>query len=197
VLGKKVLKLILKHLFQRENPKKGIKEEYPELDNCIVCGLCSKVCPTGAIRLFKFRDDICENCGICVDICPTNAITLDRFRVDRDRCIRCGYCGVVCTIPVIKREIPKPETPVVMESRCNSCGLCIKRCPEGAISLKEGKIVIEKERCKMCFSCIDLCPMRAIYSPEDYIRSLIVSVDIYSCISCKECEYICPLKDRE
>ena len=197
VLGKKLLKLIFKHLFQEENPKKVVKEAYPNLDNCIVCGLCTKVCPTEAIKLFKFRDVICESCGACVDVCPTDAITLDRFRVDKERCIKCGYCGIVCTIPIIKKEIPRPKTPIIVESRCNFCGLCIKRCPEGALYFKDGRVFIKEDRCKACLSCVDLCPMKAIYTPEDYVKSLIVSIDIYSCISCRECEYICPLKDME
>ena len=189
-----ILRRILKHLLQREKPKKTSEEVYPDLSKCIGCGLCSKVCPTGAIKLFKFRGIICENCRACIEVCPTDAITLDRFKVDRERCTGCGYCLLVCTIPVIKEEIPRPETPVILEDRCNHCGLCIRGCPEGAIGIKGGKISIEKDRCKLCLTCIHLCPMRAIFSPEDYIKSLIVDVDIYSCISCRECEYICPLK---
>ncbi|HIQ39447.1 MAG TPA: 4Fe-4S dicluster domain-containing protein [Methanothermococcus okinawensis] len=193
MICKKTLRLIFKHLIQREKSKKVVKEDYPNLDNCIVCGLCSKVCPTGAIKLFKFRDIICKNCGACIDVCPNNAITLDRFRVDKERCIKCGYCGMVCTLPVIKEEIPKPKTPVLVEDRCNCCGLCIKRCPEGAVYLKDNKVFIDEDKCKMCLSCIYICPMKAIYSPADYIKYLIVSIDIYSCISCRECEYVCPL----
>ena len=197
MLGKKILKLIFKHLFQREGPKNTTEEEYPNLNNCIVCGLCSKVCPTGAIKLFKFRNVICENCGLCIEVCPTGAITLDRFRVEKERCIKCGYCGIVCPIPVIKREIPKPKTPIIRGDRCNRCGLCIKKCPEGAIYFDNNRISIDEGRCKTCLSCIDLCPMKAIYSPEDYIKSFIVDIDLYSCIFCRECEYVCPLKDME
>lgn len=195
MLAKKILRIIFKHLLQREKPRGALEGEYPHLDRCIGCGLCSKVCPTGAIKLFKFRDVICENCRVCIEVCPSDAITMDRFKVNRDRCTGCGYCGIVCTIPVIKEEIPKPKTPVILKSRCNRCGLCIERCPEGAVYLKDNRIDIDSNRCKTCLSCVDLCPMRAIYPPEDYIKSLIVEVDIYSCISCRECEYICPLKN--
>ncbi|MBU6451202.1 MAG: NADH-quinone oxidoreductase subunit NuoB [Cyanobacteria bacterium REEB67] len=46
------------------------------------CSACADVCPTDAIRLFKFDDlggvtldlGACINCGLCVDVCPSGTI---------------------------------------------------------------------------------------------------------------------------
>jgi formate hydrogenlyase subunit 6/NADH:ubiquinone oxidoreductase subunit I len=53
-----------------------------EIEECIGCGLCSKICPSEAIEMIgKGREadiiyhlDRCMFCGECVDICPTKAI---------------------------------------------------------------------------------------------------------------------------
>ncbi|SFR54641.1 pyruvate-ferredoxin/flavodoxin oxidoreductase [Robiginitalea myxolifaciens] len=58
-----------------------------DADSCTACGLCSLVCPSGALRakaleqqsdLFGFRiainPDQCTSCGLCVEECPEKAL---------------------------------------------------------------------------------------------------------------------------
>ena len=40
---------------------------------------------------------------------------------------------------------------------CNDCGDCIKTCPVGALSLKEGKVTWNKDLCVNCDTCIKTC----------------------------------------
>lgn len=59
---------------------------------CKGCGLCTTVCPTGAIELAKgvsedgvrvaiVREDIeCNGCGQCYLMCPDAAIVVERGR---------------------------------------------------------------------------------------------------------------------
>jgi len=190
-----LLKKIFKNVFKKDEFQESKRTEKPILNECIACGLCAEVCPTSAIRIFKFRNIICSHCGACVEACPNNAILLDRFTIDKDKCIKCGYCALVCAIPVIKNEIPMPETPIITKG-CNNCGLCIPKCPKKAIYIEEGydRISIDSKKCENCLVCVDFCPMHAIVSPVDYVKSCIITVDIYSCIFCKECEEICPIK---
>jgi ferredoxin len=46
--------------------------------NCVKCGVCAKVCPTGNIIIgenVSFGDN-CEMCLGCVHLCPQNALHL-------------------------------------------------------------------------------------------------------------------------
>ena len=52
-------------------------------DACIMCGVCSRSCPTSAIRYLEedtvtlqFAEMNCIQCGLCTRICPESAITL-------------------------------------------------------------------------------------------------------------------------
>jgi len=40
--------------------------------------------------------------------------------------------------------------------KCNGCGTCIEYCPNGAISLIDGKAVINQKDCMECGICLDV-----------------------------------------
>jgi len=189
----KFLKNILLNLFKPVKTEKFNETINPNLDDCICCGSCVEVCPTNAISVFKFKNLICESCGICHEICPNNAIDKDRFSVDMEKCTKCGYCVMFCTIPILKNEIPAKPAPEITKE-CNNCKLCISKCKNRAISFTDGKIVIDEKKCILCLECAEFCPLNAIYSPEESIRSKIIKLDLNSCIFCKDCEEACPLK---
>ena len=50
----------------------------------------------------------------------------------------------------------------VNKEKCIGCGACIAVCPHDAISLKDGKAVIDQKKCNKCFDCIEICPVKAI-----------------------------------
>ena len=81
-------------------PEVGRYQLFVEMDDCIVCDLCAKICPVNCIeiesikateaigqtsdgttkRLYPAKFDIdmakCMYCGLCTTVCPTECITM-------------------------------------------------------------------------------------------------------------------------
>lgn len=55
--------------------------------------------------------------------------------------------------------------------KCIACGVCVKACRSNAITLKDGKIEIEKEKCNFCGRCTKACPTDAYEETHGYIVS--------------------------
>jgi phosphoadenosine phosphosulfate reductase len=47
---------------------------------------------------------------------------------------------------------------IVRAERCVGCGVCVGKCPRGAISLAEGRAVIG-DACTRCLNCYEYCPV--------------------------------------
>jgi len=50
----------------------------------------------------------------------------------------------------------------VNAEECVGCENCVPVCPVEAISMVEGKAVIDQETCTECGTCIEECPVDAI-----------------------------------
>jgi predicted molibdopterin-dependent oxidoreductase YjgC len=140
----------------RENPFQGERRTYEkkdgnpfierDLEKCIMCGRCVKVCEeiqgVSAIdfgyRGFStkicppYEDDLnCEFCGQCVAVCPTGALTGKPWqKMGRRKDIRevdtvCGFCGTGCniTLHVKGNEIARVTSK---EDTWNEGWLCVK-----------------------------------------------------------------------
>jgi dissimilatory sulfite reductase (desulfoviridin) alpha/beta subunit len=57
------------------------------------------------------------------------------------------------------------------EDACISCGVCVKACRSGAITLEDGKISIDNEKCNFCGRCTKSCPADAYEETHGYIVS--------------------------
>ncbi|MCS7114867.1 MAG: hydrogenase iron-sulfur subunit [Nitrososphaerota archaeon] len=55
-----------------------------------------------------------------------------------------------------------PEKAYVIGERCNNCQICISTCPVNAITIAEGKAVINPFQCAGCGACVPICPQGAI-----------------------------------
>lgn len=66
------------------------------------------------------------------------------YLIDRTICEECERCSVIALCPV-GAIVLSDGLPKIDLSRCNGCGICIKRCPHGAVSFgKEVSVMTRK-----------------------------------------------------
>lgn len=72
------------------------------------------------------------------------------------------YCNTICPVGTVLGALSRFSwlKPVIDTSKCNSCGLCARRCKAACIDSKEHRI--DYTRCVACFDCIDNCRQGAI-----------------------------------
>ncbi|MBU4361712.1 aldo/keto reductase [bacterium] len=56
----------------------------------------------------------------------------------------------------------KPNKRLFISSFCKGCGTCVKTCPNNALSLENGKAVVNHKLCLLCGYCNPVCPEFAI-----------------------------------
>lgn len=113
--------------------------------------------------------------------------------------------------PPLMQVIPSacnacPENTYMVTDKCMGCVAhpCREVCPRGAISMKNGKSVIDQEKCIKCGKCKAICPYDAIshqvrpclahcgvnaIKSDDKGRAVI---DPEICVSCGQCMVSCP-----
>jgi len=99
-----------------------------------------------------------------------------------------------------------PEKRVIVTEGCMGCleHPCREVCPKGAISMVDGKSVIDQDKCIKCGRCIDACPYDAIIKQERPCSKACgmnaihsdemgrAEIDQEKCVSCGMCLVSCP-----
>lgn len=144
-----------KDIIERIKPKRDISviEE-----KCIGCTTCMDVCPTKTIELempspVHIGED-CVYCGKCIEVCPSEAIYLkeEHFETQNGR------------IFYIRKALDEPRTgEIEIDSDiCQLCGVCVNKCPAGAMSIEDEEVIIDREKCIVCDACEVTCPVHAV-----------------------------------
>lgn len=66
----------------REYPERTRGHVEIDIDTCVLCGLCSRKCPTGAINVNRAEKTWtigrfgCIQCGCCVETCPKKCLQM-------------------------------------------------------------------------------------------------------------------------
>ena len=74
-------------------PDNGRYKLYNEIDDCIVCDLCAKICPVNCIDIVPIKSP--EEIGKTSDG-TTKRIYAATFDIDMAKCCYCGLCTTVC-----------------------------------------------------------------------------------------------------
>ncbi len=140
------------------------------------CGKCV-LCREGTKQMLSLLDDIIEG--------RADETTLPLLE-DLARAVKLGsLCGLGKTAPnpvistlasfreeylthIQHKRCPTRRckallTPVIDEEKCKGCGVCIKKCPTGAISgNRKEPHVINESLCIKCMACYDACRLNAV-----------------------------------
>ncbi len=84
-LLRNIIKKPMTYMFPPETPlTEGFRGRHIlNLEKCIGCGNCARICPNEAIEIKDKKPHIdyskCCFCGLCVDVCPTKALQFTNF----------------------------------------------------------------------------------------------------------------------
>ena len=179
------------------------------LYGCIGLGDCVLVCKFDAIKMGDdglpiINDKKCIGCGLCSDACPQNLIELlpkaekiyvscsspesaKRTKLNcKIGCIGCKLCERNCPYNAIKIENGMARINFEL---CENCGICVKKCPTGAIvdKLKSRPKAMIGINCTGCGKCNEVCPMNAISGESGKQHH----VDFNKCVGCALCAKVC------
>ena len=66
----------------------------------------------------------------------------------------------------------KRSYATVDKTRCVACGVCLKECPKGAITIWHGcYAAVDKGICVGCGKCVKVCPAACISKSEPEVKS--------------------------
>lgn len=141
-----------------------------DIDDCIMCGMCQRKCPSSAItvdranKTWSIERMGCVQCENCVAGCPKKCLH-----------IKPGYTDPSAekTVDTFKQAIVEApanadssDAPALTSgkitndmSKCILCGLCARNCPSDCITVdRDAKTwTINRDDCVQCGACIDSC----------------------------------------
>ncbi len=150
--------------------KTEIKYNYYGIHDCrklaLIPGHGEKKCAYG-----------CMGYGSCVSVCNFDAIHIMNgvAKVDKDKCTACGQCIKACPNHLIElvpyeaahlvqcsSQDKGKDVKAACEAGCIGCGICVKQCEAGAVTLENNLAYIDQSKCTQCGKCAAKCPAKII-----------------------------------
>ncbi|MDR2296001.1 MAG: 4Fe-4S binding protein [Clostridiales Family XIII bacterium] len=162
------------------------------IEDCILCGICARKCPTRAITVAKdaqswtIRRMQCIQCSCCVEVCPKkclenkNAYTAPSTEKSADSFAKpAPATAETGTAAEARAAAPTASQAADGTLRCNDsciyCGICAKKCPQDALKVSrkkknaqtgesEGENIwsVDAEACILCGICVEACPKKSL-----------------------------------
>ncbi|MDR0817491.1 MAG: 4Fe-4S binding protein [Clostridiales Family XIII bacterium] len=171
----KIGKMIMRSLFRkpatlmypvvpREHKERTRGHIEIDMETCILCGICSKKCPTDAIvvdrpaRTWSIQRMQCIQCSCCVEVCPKKSLINVGAYTAPD------VIKIVDTFEKPDDDAPGEQGSLKCDDTCVFCGICVKKCPQEAITVDraEKKWVVDDDKCTRCGLCIEACPKNSL-----------------------------------
>lgn len=73
-----------------------------------------------------------------------------------------GYFGGREPDAAAAARLKAQKRSIIIDEYCIACGSCIKRCGQGALSMKNGKVRVDRDKCILCGYCAKSCESFAI-----------------------------------
>lgn len=119
---------------------------------CMGFGNCVRVCPFDAIHIVHgvavADREACRACNRCVTECPNNLIELVPFKTEY--AVRCN-----------SKDKGK-AVKAACRAGCIGCGICVKQCEYGAVTMTDNLAYIDIRKCTGCGKCREKCPVGVI-----------------------------------
>ena len=146
----------------------GIDEE-----TCILCGICARKCPTGAIAVdrksgtWEIKRMQCIQCGYCVAECPKGSLVMEQKYTEPQAEKVVDTFDIQSSKPDKNDSKPSPAADAKLacnKEECVFCGLCAKACPAEALKVdrKEKIWEVDAGLCVKCEACVDKCPKNCL-----------------------------------
>ena len=118
---------------------------------CMACLQCVQACSEAFYKEFHpdysciqivagkngaAKPMVCIQCGKCMKACEHEAITQNPktgvYMINKKECVGCYMCVGFCPEQVMYYVDGRNEP-----GKCTACGICVKACPVGALSIQD------------------------------------------------------------
>ncbi|MDR2355364.1 MAG: 4Fe-4S binding protein [Clostridiales Family XIII bacterium] len=158
------------------------------IEDCILCGICARKCPTKAITVAKDAQSWtihrmqCIQCSCCVEVCPKkclenkNEYTAPSTEKCADSFTKPAPAGAEAGTGAAAPAASHPaDGTLKCGDTCIYCGICAKKCPQDALTVSrvkknpqtgepEGENIwsVNAGTCILCGICVEACPKKSL-----------------------------------
>jgi NADH-quinone oxidoreductase subunit F len=125
----------------------------------ILTGITQGKGKEGDIEILEDLADVLRDGSLCtLGATAANPVltTIRHFRDEYEAHVKEKRCPAAVCRELIRYSI--------IEEKCPGCGLCVKGCPDQAITLvaKKQPVILDQSKCIKCGACYDVCKLGAV-----------------------------------